>query len=133
MKIFNIVFVFLFIVFAALQYNDPDPYIWVPIYLFAAYLCFKAIQKKYNPTLYIIGLLAYTLYGLYLFFDKTGVIDWMREHHAENIAQTMKAETPWIEETREFFGLVILIVVLIINMIWLRRNRIVVSDGISSD
>jgi hypothetical protein len=125
MKIFNIIFFFLFIVFAALQYNDPDPYIWMPIYLFGAYLCFRTIQKKYNPVLYIMGFAAYTLYGLYLFFDKTGVIDWMREHHAENIAETMKAETPWVEETREFFGLVILIVVLIINMLWLKRNRAV--------
>lgn len=123
MKIFNIIFVFLFIVFAALQYNDPDPYIWMPIYLLGAFLCFQAIKNKYNPVLYIIGLTAYTLYGLYLFFDKTGVIDWIREHHSENIAQTMKAQTPWVEETREFFGLVILIVVLIINMMWLRKNK----------
>ncbi|MEO7802380.1 MAG: transmembrane 220 family protein [Ginsengibacter sp.] len=123
MRIFNIIFVCLFIIFAALQYNDPDPYIWMPIYLFGAFLCFRAIQKRYNPTLYIIGLSAYTLYGLYLFFDKTGVIDWMREHHSENIAHTMKAETPWIEETREFFGLVIVIVVLLTNMFWLRRKR----------
>jgi hypothetical protein len=128
MKIFNIVFVFLFIVFAALQYNDPDPYIWMPIYLLGAFLCYQAYQRKYNPLLYIIGLSAYTLYGLFLLFDKTGVIDWISNHHAENIVQTMKAEAPWIEETREFFGLLILIVVLIINMIWLRSNRLSKTD-----
>lgn len=123
MKIFNIFFIVIFIIFAALQYNDPDPYIWIPIYLYAAFLCYQAVQKKYNATLYYIGFAAYLIYAAILFFDKTGVLDWAKEHHEESIVQTMKAEKPWIEETREFFGLVIVIAVLLINMIWLKRNR----------
>jgi hypothetical protein len=43
------------------------------------------------------------------------VIDWLRFHDAVNIAATMKAEQPWIEESREFFGLVIILIVLFIN------------------
>lgn len=132
MKIFNIIFIIIFIIFAALQYNDPDPYIWMPIYLYAAFLCYKAFKKEYNPMLYMIGLSAFTLYGLFLFFDKTGVIDWIKEHHSENIVQTMKAETPWIEETREFFGLVIVIGVLIINMIWLRSKSRSVTNSFAN-
>ncbi len=123
MKIFNIIFIILFIIFAALQYNDPDPYFWIPIYLYAAFLCFQAFQGKYSKTLYIIGLVAYLGYGLYLFFDKTGVLDWAEEHHAENIVESMQATKPWIEETREFFGLVIVIAVLLINMAWLGRKK----------
>ena len=122
MKVFNIVFIVLFILFAAVQYNDPDPYLWMPIYLYAAFLCWQATQKKYNTILYVIGLALYGLYALYLLFDKTGVLDWASEHKAENIAETMKATKPWIEETREFFGLVIVMAVLIINMIWLRKE-----------
>jgi len=34
----------------------------------------------------------------------------------------MKATKPWIEETREFGGLLILIVVLLINMAWLKKR-----------
>lgn len=123
MKIFNIAFIVIFIVFAALQYNDPDPYVWMPIYLYAAYLCWQAIKKMYNRRLYFIGLAAYGAYALYLMFDKTGVLDWANEHQAENIAQTMKATKPWIEETREFFGLVIVMSVLIINMLWLGTRK----------
>lgn len=121
MRAFNIIFIVLFILFAAVQYNDPDPYIWMPIYLYAAFLCWQSIKKKYNPVLYIVGFAAYGLYALYLFFDKTGVLNWAEEHHGENIAETMKATKPWIEESREFFGLVIVIGVLVINMIWLKR------------
>jgi hypothetical protein len=46
----------------------------------------------------------------------------MTKHHAINIAGTMKAEQPWIEETREFFGLVILIVVLFIDYLCAKRK-----------
>ena len=123
MKIFNIAFIVIFIIFAALQYNDPDPYVWMPIYLYAAFLCYKAIQHRYNKILYIIGLVSYVGYGVWLFFDKVGVLDWAEEHHSESIVQTMQATKPWIEETREFFGLVIVIVVLLINMFWLGRKK----------
>ena len=128
MKVFNIIFIIVFILSAALQYNDPDPYVWMPIYLYGAYLCYQAIHKKYNPVLYIIGLVVYSAYAIYLFFDKQGVLNWAEEHNAENIAQTMKATKPWIEETREFGGLLILIVVLLINMIWLRKQRMLKKD-----
>jgi len=122
MKAFNIVFILLFILFAALQYNDPDPYIWIPLYLFAAFICYQAYKKIYTPALYIVGFTVYGLYALYLLLDKTGVLNWATEHHGENIAETMKATKPWIEETREFFGLVILLVVLIINNVWLNKR-----------
>jgi hypothetical protein len=125
MKVFNIVFVVLFILFAALQYNDPDPYIWVPLYLYGAFLCFMAFKNKFNIKLYWIGLAVYVLYAIFLFFDKTGVLNWVGEHNAENIAQSMEPTKPWIEETREFFGLMILVGVLLTNMIWkYRRKRI---------
>lgn len=124
MKIFNIIFIIIFITFAALQYNDPDPYIWIPVYLYAAFLCYLALKNKYSPTLYIIGLTVYLLYAIYLFFDKTGVLTWAEEHNAENLVQTMKATKPWIEETREFGGLFIVIIVLVVNMVRLRKGRV---------
>src|SRR5215217_2250139 len=123
MKLFNIFFAVLFIVFAALQYNDPDPYAWVPLYLYAAALCLLASRKRFYPSSYWVGFAVYGLYGIYKLFDKNGVGDWITEHHAESIAATMKAEKPWVEESREFFGLLIMIVVLVINYRWLKRQR----------
>ncbi|MBI1780903.1 MAG: transmembrane 220 family protein, partial [Sphingobacteriales bacterium] len=112
----------LFVLFAALQYNDPDPYVWVPIYLYGAFMCWKASQQQFYPKAYIIGIIVYAVYALYKVFDQNGLVDWIKLHHAENIAETMKAEKPWVEESREFFGLVILIVVLLINWFYAKKK-----------
>jgi hypothetical protein len=125
MKIFNIVFIVLFVISAGLQYNDPDPYLWMPIYLFAAWLCFLALKKKFPPVLYFLGIAGYSVYAIFLLFEKDGVLNWLTEHNAENIAQSMKATRPWIEATREFFGLLIIIAVLIINLVWMKRQKAV--------
>jgi len=122
LKVFNIFFCIVFILFAAVQYNDPDPYVWMPIYLYTAILCWLAFRNKYFPGAYLLGIAVYAAYALYKFFDQNGVWDWMTKHHATNIAGTMKAEQPWIEETREFFGLVILIVVLLIDYLHAKRK-----------
>jgi len=122
MKVFNVFFCFVFIVFAALQYNDPDPYIWVPIYLYTAILCWLAFRNKFYPKAYWLGIVVYALYAVYKMFDQNGLLDWIEVHHAENIAETMKAEKPWIEESREFFGLLILIAVLVTDLIYAKRK-----------
>ena len=122
MKVFNLIFCLLFVFSAALQYNDPDPYIWMPIYMYSAVLCWLAFRNKYYPKAYLIGIFIYLGYAIYLFFGKDGVLDWISEHNAEDIASTMKAEKPWIEETREFFGLIILIVVVSIDYFYAKRK-----------
>lgn len=124
MKIFNIIFCILFIVSAGLQYNDPDPYIWMPIYLYGAILCWLAFRNKFYPKAYIFGVAAFAAYALYYFFTDNGVLDWIQKHDAENIAATMKATKPWIEDTREFFGLLILIIVLLVNYIYAKRKTV---------
>ncbi|MCF8406515.1 MAG: transmembrane 220 family protein [Chitinophagaceae bacterium] len=122
MKIFNIIFSIVFVLFAAVQYNDPDPYLWVPIYLYPALLCYlQFIQKPIHKMAYWAGFLLFGAYAIYKMFDTNGIIDWVQFHNASNIASTMKAETPWIEESREFFGLVIILIVLSIN--YFKENK----------
>jgi len=122
MKVFNLIFCLLFISSAALQYNDPDPYLWMPIYMYGAVLCWLAFRNKYYPKAYLIGIFLYLAYAIYLFFAKDGVWDWITRHNAEDITATMKAEKPWIEETREFFGLIILIIALGVNYFHARKK-----------
>ncbi len=124
MKPLNLLFCLIFIFFASLQYNDPDPYVWMPVYLYAAALCWLAFRGKYFPIAYLVGIIIYLGYAIYLFFTKDGVLEWAKNHNAENITETMKATKPWIEETREFFGLVILIIVLLIDYFYARTRAI---------
>ena len=123
LKTFNLIFCILFVLFAGLQVNDPDPYVWIPIYLYAAILCWLAFRNKYFPVAYLFGIAIFAAYAIYKFFDKDGVWDWITKHRAANIANSMKAEQPWIEETREFFGLMILIIVLLVDYLYSRRQK----------
>jgi hypothetical protein len=123
MKVINIILIVVFVLSAALQYNDPDPYLWIPVYLFGAFLCYRAIIQKYDLPFYVLGFIGYGSYAVYLFFSDSGVLSWWQDHHAENIAQSMKATKPWIEETREFIGLLLLIATMIMNTVWLSKRR----------
>jgi Transmembrane family 220, helix len=105
----------LFVCFAALQYNDPDPYIWIPIYVYAAYLCFMAFSGRFFKRACLAGILICLAYALYLFLNKDGVLSWARDHEAESLVQTMKATKPWIEASREFGGLLIVMLALWLN------------------
>ena len=122
MKYFNLLFAVIFIASAYLQLNDADPLLWVAIYLSGAILCTLSIFYKGNDLLFKIALFAYLFYAVILLFAPNGVWTWFNEYDAENIAQSMKVTRPWIENTREFFGLLILAAVTALNIIQRRRN-----------
>ena len=90
--------------------------------MYSAILCWLAFRNKFYPKAYLIGIVIYAVYAVGLIFWKNGVWDWATQHHGEDIASTMKAEKPWIEETREFFGLVILIIALVIDYFYAKRK-----------
>jgi hypothetical protein len=123
MKTVNLFLAIIFLVAAILQYNDPDPYVWMPIYLYVCVLCALAIRHKFYPKAYVAGIVIYSIYACYLFFTKDGVLDWIRAHQSENIALTMQATKPWIEQTREFFGLLICIIALLLNYYFSKVNE----------
>lgn len=122
MKLFNFICSLLFVFFAALQYNDPDPYIWIPVYLYTAVLCWMAFRGKYYIEAYLIGITVYGVYAIFLFLENDGVLDWLQQHNAESITEPMQEGKPWIEVTREFFGLLILVIVLLINYLHVKRT-----------
>lgn len=113
--IINVIFCLSFLVFAYLNFNDPDWYLWVPIYLAVAMCCCLACFGYYYPKTYL-GLTAfYLIYAIKLFFEKDGVRDWIVKYKRPSLVETMQAEKPFIEITREFFGLLIISGALIID------------------
>lgn len=122
MKYINLIFTVVFIASAYLQLNDPDPLLWFIIYLSGAVLCTLSIFHKGNTLLFILALLTYLIYAVILFFAPDGVWTWLYTHNGENITQGMRVSKPWIEKTREFFGLLILAAVTVLNLI--RRQKL---------
>lgn len=115
MIIINIIFCIAFLGFAYVNLNDNDSWLWVPIYLFAALCCGAAAFGHFYPVAYLVAIAFYLVYAIGLFFAKDGVKDWIVKYRAQNIVETMQATKPWIEKTREFFGLLIISGALLIN------------------
>ncbi|WP_051205496.1 transmembrane 220 family protein [Salinimicrobium xinjiangense] len=122
MKLLNAFFVVIFTISAVIQYNDPDPLLWMAIYGYGALVCLLALLGKDHIVLHYAGILIFLTYALYLFFVPDGVLSWITEHDAENITGSMSEEKPWVESTREFFGLLILSFALLLNLIF-RKNK----------
>ncbi|NNM15716.1 MAG: hypothetical protein HKO56_03570 [Bacteroidia bacterium] len=111
MKILNILFALIALVFAYLQFNDPDPYIWVPIYLLVALIAAMASFGKYNKILIWVGIILFTGCCLY---EIPHVVEWLTEHKDDSLLKDMQDDKPWIEHSREFGGLLISLIMLLI-------------------
>lgn len=123
MKTFNIIFCVVFLFSAALQYNDDDPYIWVPIYGYGAWICYSAARNNYYAQACLIGILIYIAGIAYYLVFKHGVIEWVQQHEAKDLVKSMQADKPWIEESREVLGLLILVIVLSIDWFVAKKRK----------
>ncbi len=122
MKITNTVFILLFLFLAILQLSDPNPLLWFSIYLSGDILCSLPFFKKGFPVIYWVALIFNTGYAVFLLFISDEVFTWYSDYGAENIAQTMMAEKPRIENIREFYGLIILAFAIGINLLMHKRK-----------
>lgn len=86
-------FVFVFILFAAVQYNDPDPILWIPIYLVAAAFSLGVYLNKSPRILLLLIAIAY-LVGAFFF--------WPESWHGLALNPTFKQQ---VEHARESLGL----------------------------
>ena len=113
--ILNIIFFLSFLGFAYVNANDKDSWLWVPIYALAAIGCGLAALHRFYPVVYLFLIAFYVIYAVILFFSKDGVRDWIVKYKNPSIVESMQATKPYIEKTREFFGLIIISVALLIN------------------
>lgn len=114
MKWLNLLFGGLFALFAYFQLNDPDSLLWVILYLIVAELFVFAWFEKGSRELTLgVMVLLFALAAahapglLQFFFNEDGI----------TFSQGMSNEYPYIEQAREFGGLVIAGV----SLIWLYR------------
>lgn len=119
-KAINIFFCIIFLIFTALQWNDPDPYLWMPLYSLSVCGCVFALKDMYLPKFYFSVIAIYVAYDVFLFFTDDGVWSWMSQHNFQTLTGSMKATEPWVENTKEFGGLLIGIVVMSFDFLILR-------------
>lgn len=91
-----------FVLFAALQLNDPDPILWIALYGYAAYCAFGAGIGFANSTHQIVGIFGFGVGFVQLF--PPDIANWLQ---VEQEAKSLKMGLPFIEEARESLGLLI--------------------------
>lgn len=104
LKITNVLLAGIFALFAWFQFNDPDPLLWVSIYGSVAVVSLMALFGFYPTKLIVAGAVICAGGVLYLL---PGVFDWLMNHRQVSLLTGMSAERPYIEESRECFGLML--------------------------
>ena len=103
MRYLHLIGALLFIVFAGVQLNDPDPLLWICIYFSVAVVCILGFYTRYFPKLTFTLALVFLGYSLWFI---PGVKEWlMQDNRAQLFDNVAKMEHPFIEESREFLGL----------------------------
>jgi Transmembrane family 220, helix len=107
------VFILLFLMFMAfafVQINDPDPVIWILMYGAMAIVCIMAAFDYYVRRLMIILVIVYIGFASTLFSSASRWL--VSPNKAMLFDDVAKMENLYIEESREFLGLMICLVVL---------------------
>ncbi len=99
MKHIALIFTIIFILFAGLQYNDPDPMLWIPIYLIAAYATFRTYQGEANPEMLLVLIVLSFAGGM----NSWNMMTAWEGFFTEGTGMSMKSHNQ--ELAREAFGL----------------------------
>ena len=102
MKIINLMIAAVFALCAAVQYNDPDPLLWIAIYLSGAAVAVMAALDRSN-VFALAALVAACI--VWMTTLAGGMADYLGRGDLTVLANSMTASEPYIEESREFVGL----------------------------
>jgi len=111
MRILNAFLTLMFLAFAFVQVNDPDPILWILIYGAMAALSVMAIFEYFIPAFMYALAVGYAVYLVILF---PGLMDWYNSPDRSLLFDDIaKMQYYFIEEAREFLGLLICEIVLV--------------------
>lgn len=121
-NLIHALFALLLLVFAYLQLNDPDPWVWISFYLMCAAVPLSLLFNLYDRRILWI---AAGLCLLHLGTAAPGAFEYLAHHLGhESIIQDMSPERPYIEETREWIGAAIALALIIVSAMIGRKKLI---------
>lgn len=103
-RLVNIILAIIFFIFAAVQYNDADGVLWIFIYGIVGIISLLGVFKEYNRGMLLAMMILY--FGGFLYF-LPAVFEWITQHNIGDLVESMKADKPYIEKSRESLGLLI--------------------------
>ncbi len=115
------------ILFAAFQYNDPDPWTWIGLYGAAGISLLLAgfrITSRWLAWLTAVAALVLAARSA------PGVWQYLTNHDGQTLANAMSKEHPYIEETREFGGAIIAMAMALIA-VWTGKPKFRQEDSSS--
>ena len=89
---------------AVVQYNDPDPALWIALYGVGALLLVLGAAGWLRRWPILLTLAAYAVVAAAAL---PGFVEWLLHQPFSDLTAPMSAEQPHIEASREFLGLVI--------------------------
>jgi Transmembrane family 220, helix len=119
MRVINFVLAIMFLAFSFVQINDPDPVVWILIYGSMAVVCIMAAFEFYVRRLMLVQAIVYIGYAATMF---SSIATWLTSPDKAMLFDDIaKMQYPYIEESREFLGLMICLAVL--GLYWYRSGR----------
>ncbi len=112
MKITNIILAIVFIAFAVLQYNDPDPYIWLFVYGVTALLC---INSALGKTFRLANILLIVFSVVWMVLLVPQLVEWIVGGMPASSNASDRAVVQ-LELVREFFGLLMVILTMLLQL-----------------
>ena len=103
-RIVAAVFSLMLYTMAWLQLNDPDPMLWVAIYVVIASLGLAAVVKGVHRTVVGGALVIALAWSAWL---SPSVYELFMFHSAQDLLTGMSPDRPYVEESREALGLLI--------------------------
>jgi hypothetical protein len=122
MKVINFILMIVFLLFAFVQINDPDPLLWILIYFNMAVLCVAALVKRRFIYWLAASIILYSIYATLLV--KSAWVWFQSPDRSLLFDDIAKMQNLYIEETREFLGLIICIAVAVFLLLSNRKKRI---------
>ncbi len=112
----------MFLLFAFVQINDPDPILWILIYGNMAVLSVLAIFKMRFVYWLVASIVLYSIYAA-LLVNSAWV--WLQSPDRSLLFDDIaKMQNLYIEETREFLGLIICITAAVFYILSTRKKAI---------